>query len=122
VLNKITAAVIYFRIKVTAIDGRTKYSNTTVLQNNNGNKLVSSVFPNPTHGELWLSVKGTANETAQVAVWNTQGKLITTAKVTIAAGENLIQLPGLSNSTAGIYLVKVKTLTGSITQKNLKLN
>jgi Secretion system C-terminal sorting domain len=121
-LNKINAAVIYFRIKVTAIDGRTKYSNTIVLQNNNGNKLASSVFPNPTHGELWLSVKGTANETAQVAVWNTQGKLITTAKVTIVAGENLIQLPGLSNSAAGIYLVKIKTLTGSITQKVLKMN
>ena len=122
VLDKVNAAVIYFRIKVTAIDGRSKYSNTIVLQNHNGNKLASAVFPNPTHGELWLSVKGTANETAQVAVWNTQGKLITTANVNIVAGENLIQLPGLSGSTAGVYLVKVKTLTGRITQKVLKLN
>jgi hypothetical protein len=121
-LNKINGAVIYFRIKVTAIDGRTKYSNTIVLQNNIGNNLVSSVFPNPTHGELWLTVKGTANETAQVVVWNAQGKLIATAKVAIDAGENLIQLPGLSNSAAGVYLVKIKTLTGSITQKVLKLN
>ncbi|MGF2410838.1 T9SS type A sorting domain-containing protein [Ferruginibacter sp.] len=120
--NKINAAIIYFRIKVTGKDGRTKYSNMAMLRDKSLSKLQSSIFPNPTHGQLWLSVKGIINEAADVAIWNAQGKLISNTKVNIAAGENILQLPDLSNHTPGVYLVKVKSSAGSITQKVLKLN
>lgn len=116
------APIIYYRIKVTAKNGRSKYSEIVLLKllNNSGKGAI--IFPNPTHGDLWLSVKKTTKETAEVTVWSTQGKLIYTNKVEINSGENLLKLPDLSDDPPGIYILKIKMADETITNKILKLN
>lgn len=115
------ATAVYFRIKINGKDSRIKYSNTILLKNEKMDKHDMSVFPNPSYGDLWFSVNSKVNETAEVFIYNTQGKLINNTKVNIVAGDNLLKLPGLTHSAAGMYLVKVKMLDGSVTQKVLKL-
>jgi hypothetical protein len=121
--DKINASKIYLRIKVTGKDGRTKYSNLAVLLNRDkGNNYRATIFPSPTHGELWLSATGVTKESVPVNIWNAAGKLISSTVFTIMPGENLISLPDLHNEADGLYLVKIQSLTGTITQKILKLH
>jgi Secretion system C-terminal sorting domain len=119
---KLNAAIIYYRIKIIGKDGNIKYSNIIILRNQNLDKTGATVFPNPTQGELWLSAKADVKEFATVSIWNAQGNLISSTAVKINSGENLLQLPGISNFTTGVYFVKVKLASGIVTQKVLKLN
>jgi Secretion system C-terminal sorting domain len=118
---KTSAAVIYYRINVIGKDGSSKYSNIIILRNQNTGKTEATIFPNPTRGELWFSVKAVVKETAEVSIWDTQGKLITSTMVKISLGENLLRLPDVAQHTTGVYFVKVKLADGVVTHKILKL-
>lgn len=121
-LNMIAANKIYFRIKITGKDGRSKYSNITVVQNKSSMGYQAAIFPNPTRGELWLSVTGSTQETAPVYIWNASGKLISTGQVNITPGEHVISLPGLQGAADGVYLVKIQLRDEAVTQKVIKLH
>ena len=121
-IDRCNAPIIYFRVKVTGRDGRMKYSNVIALRNRAATDQLAVIFPNPTHGDLWLSATVAAKENATVYIWDAQGKMITSSAVNINSGDNLIKLPGLSGNLPGVYLVKIKLQNGSITQKVLKLN
>lgn len=121
-MDKFSVNKVYFRIKVTGKDGRSKYSNITVVQTRNSTGYQAAVFPNPTHGELWLSVTGLIDETAPVYIWNASGKLISTGQVNITPGEHVISLPGLTGAANGVYLVKIQLRNEAVTQKVLKLH
>jgi hypothetical protein len=120
-LDKITAPVIYFRIKITGKDGRIKYSNCIVLRSHD-KKDQASIFPNPTRGDLWLSINTPIAEKAELALFNAQGKLLQTTTILTSAGENLIHLPVLNNRNTGIYMIKVRLQNRLLTQKVLKLD
>jgi len=120
-LDKLHAPVIYFRIKITGKDGRIKYSDVIVLRNGNAGKEATTIFPNPTAGELWLSVNATVTERAVITLFNAQGKLLQQSRVNIRVGENMIPLPVLLNHSAGIYMVTVQAQNKIITQKVIKL-
>jgi hypothetical protein len=111
----------YYRIKITGKDGRIKYSNIAILRDQEKNAAGSVVFPNPTHGELWLDTKNILRGTADITTWNAQGKLINHATVNIKAGEFLLNLPGLHDQPAGTYLIKIRSTSGSVTQRVIKL-
>jgi hypothetical protein len=113
--------ITYYRIKTTGKDGRIKYSNIAVLRCDNKDKNIPVVFPNPTRGELWLDTKNILSGPADLTTWNAQGKLMSHAIVKIAPGEYLFKLPGLNNYPVGVYLIKIKSATGSITQRIIKL-
>jgi Secretion system C-terminal sorting domain len=121
-LAKLNAAVLYFKIKVTGKDGRIKYSNTIALRNTGeAGKNAATIFPNPTHGPLWFAVNARTAETATVLIQDAQGKNISNTTVNIKTGENILSLPNMATYAAGMYLVKVNTAGGSVTQKVLKL-
>lgn len=121
-LGKTNSAVIYYRIKIIGKDGKTKYSNTIVYRNQLDATAVSGIFPNPTNGDMWLSVNANKSENAEVSIYNASGKLISNSKIKLTAGENQLQLSSLAGNTPGIYLVKLKMHSRSIIQKVLKLN
>ncbi|GAB2805986.1 T9SS type A sorting domain-containing protein [Ferruginibacter profundus] len=121
-LCKLHTALNYFRIKVTGKDGRVKYSTIVALRNSISTGATATIFPNPTRGDLWLSVTGVTDENAAVSIWNATGKLISNTTIHVAAGDNLLKLPGLSLYPAGVYLVKIKMQNESITQKVIKIN
>jgi hypothetical protein len=117
---KNTNPIVYYRIKITGKDGRIKYSNIALLHCNDKDNNTPIIFPNPTAGELWLDTKNILSGTADVSTWNAQGKLISHATVKIMQGEYILKLPGLDNYPPGVYLIKIKSATGSITQRIIK--
>jgi hypothetical protein len=115
--SETNAAVVYYRIKVVGKDGKIKYSNVAVLRTALGSNTNVSIFPNPTHGELWMSLNSSVKEIADLYVWDPNGKLISITKIAIAKGENTLMLPRLSGKPKGNYLVKIKSANNDITQK-----
>lgn len=113
--------IIYYRIKVTAKNGSTKYSDIILLKLTNTSNSDIIIYPNPTYGEIWLSANGTVRETAETGIWDAQGKMIYSSKIEINAGENLIKLTGISGSSPGVYMLKIKMADRIYTRKILKL-
>lgn len=116
------AAIVYYRIRINGKSGIIKYSKIITIQyqdiiNNN-----ISIFPNPTNGELWLSLKTDKKETAEMYILNSMGQKINAAKIYINAGENIIKLEGLYGKPRGTYLIKVKSGNAVISKKVLLLN
>jgi Secretion system C-terminal sorting domain len=117
----ISSDVIFYRIKVTGKNGASKYSNIIALRKSNTGKKEALVFPNPTKGLLWLSYLSAKKELADVMIFDNYGKLVATAQYALNTGENLVKLPELSGKSQGVYLVKIKTSNGFITQRILLL-
>ncbi len=116
------APVIYYRIRLTGKNGSTLYSNIASLRISDSGNSNGVVFPNPSGGELWLSMNAAFKETAYVYIWDVYGKMITNSKIEIYKGENLLKIHDLSGKPKGTYLVKVKSANGDITQKVLLMN
>jgi len=113
--------VIYYRIKVNGRNGRVNYSNIISVKNTNTVNTNGTIYPNPTQGELWFSTNIPVKETAEVYIWNAEGKIISCKKINLNTGENIIRIPWLSGKPQGIYLVKIKSANTDITNKVLVL-
>jgi len=114
-----TADVIFYRVKVNGKNRTSVYSNVAVLRRNNSGRTNALVYPNPSNGLLWLSCLSDKTETADVAIFDSYGKIVNSSKLNLTKGENLLKLPGLYDQAAGTYLVRIKTSGGYITQKVL---
>ncbi|MGC4104309.1 T9SS type A sorting domain-containing protein [Ferruginibacter sp.] len=119
-LEKWNAAIIYFRIKVTGKDGRMKYSNIAALRNRDA-AAPPGIFPNPTHGDTWLSYTTAVNQSADITIRDAFGKLVKSTRINIPPGSNPLRLADLSAYADGVYFISVKTPNTSFTQKILKL-
>jgi hypothetical protein len=122
VLNS-SPVLMYYRVKAIAQNGSYKYSNIITFSSAYTTSSTALIFPNPTHGELlWLSVKASLKEVADVFIWNTKGQLINNSKINIIAGDNTVKLPYLFGKPQGTYLIKIKSKNIDISKKVLVLN
>ena len=75
-----------------------------------------ALFPNPVRSELLVSFDLTVENDVTIAVTNLQGKVMGQQLLDGARGKNRTQLD-VSRYPAGIYVLKLSTKTGSITEK-----
>ena len=118
-LSITNASIVYYRIKVTGKTGVIKYSNIISLRTTDAEKDNAQLFPNPSHGELWLSFNASLNEIAEVEIWNAQGNRVANSKIQIHSGKNLADITGLAGKPTGVYFVKIKLTNDVITRKIL---
>lgn len=119
-LNGIESSAIYYRIRLIEKNGATKYSNTILLNSGkSGAKNIPFVFPNPAHGEAWLSMESSQNAPVSIYLSDMAGRLIKTLKISVRQGKNLIPLHELVEQKSGMYILKVKSFDGETTQKLL---
>lgn|GEM_PF-522873 len=78
------------------------------VNNITANAAVVSVYPNPSNGNVTISVSGTSDKSS-VEVYNTMGQLVYTGA--LASGNNSIDLNTKSN---GVYLYRIVTETGDL--------
>jgi hypothetical protein len=69
------------------------------------------VFPNPTSGELWLSLPSSNQQTIHISFFDGQGRCVGKNNMNIREGENMIRINDISNKQKGIYFMKIKTNT-----------
>ena len=103
--NSITTdKIMYYRLQQMDINKTFKYSKTIAIYNDKNKNKALKVYPNPAKNTLIID-----NETAikSIAIYNLQGKLMTTAYV------NTIDI---SNYSAGMYLLEVHNTEGGISR------
>lgn len=116
-VGSIDRPVLYYRVKAVNSQGAVKYSNTSIIKDQQSSNDLAIIFPNPSKGKLFLSWNGLVDETATIIVINAWGKLVDQSKINIAAGQQSLQLYDMSRQAAGVYIIKLVTKNTTITKK-----
>jgi parallel beta-helix repeat protein len=79
------------------------------------------LFPNPVSDQLTIQLNRKTNDLAQIEFFDITGRMVSTRKVQLNKGANLVRINNFraAGFVSGSYLVKISTATGSQTFKVL---
>jgi len=100
---------VYYRLKIINRDQKTIYSN--VISINNKKKKDNSlvILGNPVTNKLNFSVVSSAEEQADIHIYNVGGQVESITKCSLAKGKNFLNIPLPVHSNKGVHIVEVKT-------------
>jgi hypothetical protein len=107
---------VFYRIKIIQKNNAIKYSNTISVNSEKATKKNTLIFPNPVQGEAFLSIESSGKTMVTIYLSDMTGRLISTLKLPVKQGDNLLSLHELTRQT-GMYLVRVKSIDGETTQQ-----
>lgn len=99
-------SVLYYRLKITDIDGSSKYSNIVTLSLKAVNARIV-VTPNPVAAQARLDIKAVKAGTVQWTITDNAGRVVLQSNVQAQQGNNTVYI-NTDKIAAGIYFVKVK--------------
>jgi len=99
---------LYYRLRVTAVDGAVYYSNIVPVKTGNTILAGTEVFPNPFTDILQISMQLEKTGMIQVALYDASGRLVRRSQQTGMLGRNTIVMGNLSALLPGIYLLQIK--------------
>ncbi|MBA2249962.1 MAG: T9SS type A sorting domain-containing protein [Chitinophagaceae bacterium] len=100
-----TAAIVYYRLKQTDLDGKSSYSRVVAVKLK-GELHPVSVSPNPFTSYLNVNLGWSKAEVVSAKVYNVQGKEVSSKTVQMVKGTNYIKLDDLSNLPSGNYIIQ----------------
>jgi hypothetical protein len=112
-------ALVYYRLKMTDLDGTAEYSTIISLQYNKTDELSASVYPNPYTIESNLSFVSDRAQNVTVTTTDIQGRVINTQSFKAQAGMNMLPV-SLQQERSGIYFIQLTTATSSFQTKIVK--
>jgi hypothetical protein len=96
----------YYRLKQIDKDGKSTLSQVVLIRGNRMNQLVlSNLYPNPTKKDATLILNAPAADKVSIVITDITGRVVLQQNTTIAAGDNIINLP-VASLGAGTYMVK----------------
>ena len=98
----------YYRLKQRDFDGTTEYSNIEVV-NFEGLEIIS-LFPNPSNGEVSISVKSSATGTLELKAYDSLGKLVSNEVFQVNEGVSNINTQ--INASDGKYFISAMMSNG----------
>ena len=104
--------VIYYRIRVVDIDGKTAYSNTVTVRLSNVKGI--KAWPNPITDNVTIAMYSSVNTIAEVRIIDAAGKTITAVAYNIVKGNNQVNITDLAAMAQGVYMLQVKDKAGNI--------
>jgi hypothetical protein len=96
----------YYRLKMVDIDGQYSYSGVLIIRTN-GSGIQITATPNPFTEHVVITIQSTTNETANLRVFNSAGKLVWRKTTYVNAGTNVQYYNDLQSLTPGVYIIKV---------------
>ena len=109
-------SVVYYRLKQIDKNGTFTYSTVLAVKLQAKAGVSLQISPNPFVENLLVRFTSSENGSAQVRILNVNGQVVATKQTTITKGYNNIQLVGLNNLTAGMYITEV-SLNGVVLDK-----
>jgi PQQ-dependent dehydrogenase (s-GDH family) len=109
---KMPAGFVYYRLRLTDMNGRTSYSSVIIL-NAGGAKSVISIRPNPFVSNVTVDINAPVAEKADWQLSDASGKTIMQHALTLSRGYNEMTI-NTSNLKTGIYYLKISS--GNINQ------
>ncbi|MDO9376710.1 MAG: T9SS type A sorting domain-containing protein [Ferruginibacter sp.] len=116
-LRKVTSPTTFYRVRVVGKKEQVKYSNTVLVRTGTLAKSKPVVFPNPVVREAWISMESSVKSEATVYITDVTGRQIKRIKLNLNKGNNLLPLTELAEQTAGMYVVRIKSIDGETSQK-----
>ena len=110
--NQPAKGVNYYRLKMTAVDGKVTYSSIVSLINASKGIDVMNIAPNPVvNGGFNLKVSAAEKVQMQLQITDMQGRILQTQAVSLIAGFNSIPV-NVKNLAAGTYQLFGNTVDG----------
>jgi hypothetical protein len=105
------AALVYYRLKQTDINGNYKYGNTIAIKNcsTGGNESVA-IYPNPSHGKFDVLFTGNRNDVRSIEIFDARGQKLVETNSFVSAFD-------LSGKTAGACFMKVNLVSKTMILK-----
>jgi hypothetical protein len=98
-------SVIYYRVKLTDIDGKVTYSNVCVVRLSQ--KLQMTAWPNPFQSTITISITSAKATIFNIRLLDINGRLIRTISQPAAKGTSQIVLRDFDRLPTGIYLLEM---------------
>lgn len=102
----ISSTVIYYRIKVIAVNGQVKYSNVVAVRKEKSAGIFT-VHPNPANDVASVRFSAEKEGVVNITIRDFAGKLVYQQNVKALKGNNILPLTGLTRYSNGVYHVQV---------------
>lgn len=117
-ISNLKAEVIYYRLRLVDIDGKTDYSVVRVIRTGKQNEMNVFAYPNPVSTELKITAPQTMlGSEVKIELYNGNGQLVKSKKAVMSSPAETINT---SDIKAGFYLLRIATGTESCQFKIIK--
>ncbi len=113
----VTAATVYYRLKMIETDGTYKYSNVLSFKVANKGTLSFGFYPNPANSYLQVKINAQKDGMGAIRIVDGFGKIIFVTNTRISTGANIISLNNISTLPSGMYNVQLLTEGQTLNQK-----
>ena len=116
----VSADIIYYRLKMYDKNHIAEYSKTLVFRSKSAGGNAIRIINNPVKDKLTLSFSSTLNQAVDMKVYDMNGRILMTEKLTVYEGSNLVSLPLTSSFKTGLYVVEINNGIESRSAKFVK--
>lgn len=119
-LNNIQSGIVYYRLRLVDIDGKSKYSETRIIRigKQDENAITILTYPNPVTNELRISIPNNwQNKKVTYEVFNANGQV---SKKSETGSGSQTETVNMSNLAPGFYIVRVSCEGQTAQQKIIK--
>jgi hypothetical protein len=113
---------LYYRLRQEDFDGSVDYSATVMVNEDDFSTNSVEVYPNPFVNTVGVKFVSASDVTANVEITDMQGRVISTEKVKVNAGNFYHQMASVENMSNGVYFVSVTINGVKQTTKVVKTN
>jgi len=106
-ISGIGAAVVYYRLKTTDINGSAQYSKVVSVILRTGMALKAVINPNPVKDVLRISIYSPSDKNIQLFIYDVAGKLLQTTNTHVLKGTTTVTVDGFSSRASGVYPIKI---------------
>lgn len=115
------AKVLYYRLRIIDIDGKVTFSQVLLVKlDSNLSVEKMSVYPNPFVSNVKVLLNSKHQTTANFKLISLDGKQVSTRKVTIESGDNVVVLNDLQSLPNGTYILEITSGTEKYIKKIIK--
>jgi Secretion system C-terminal sorting domain len=107
----------FYRLRLVDKDGGYVYSAVLLIQIEAGQSSSLVIYPNPAFDYVTLQFNAVSAQAMAIEIFDNSGKRLVNKNYTAVQGRNYVSIPDIKNLPHGIYLVKVQTLSGVVTEK-----
>jgi uncharacterized repeat protein (TIGR01451 family) len=115
-INNISSQVIFYRIKIIAQNGQSKFSEVVIIRKEL-HKTQVNIYPNPARDHVTISFYADKDATQTIKLLDMSGRIVLQQSQKIQKGSNSVQLNGLARFNDGIYNLQLIIDNELTTQK-----